>query len=527
MTDTKRWTLIAAILGSSIVFLDSTVTNVALPAIGRQLPATLVDVLEGQSFITNGYLLALSALLILAGALNDYYGRRRMFVIGLVGFGVFSTLCGLSPTIEFLIVFRVFQGAAGALLVPGSLSILTNSFSGEERGRVFGIWAGASAATTIFGPFLGGVLVDLVSWRAVFLINVPLIVLAVYATVRGVQESRDTEATGRFDWLGAFVIALAVGGLSFGAIRGQAQDWHDPLAFIALGVGAVATVVFPILMLRSSNPLVPPSLFRSRNFSVTNLSTLLIYGALYVVSFFFGLFLQGTVGYTATAAGLAGIPTSILLALFSTRFGSLAGRHGPRLFMAVGPAVMALGILWAARIPSGTGAWLLEANHPSTFVPPLGYIVDVLPAFILFGLGLTIMVAPLTTALMASVPGRNAGIGSAINNAISRVGPQLAGAVIFVAITASFYTGLASRVPGLDPNSPTIRSEISPLNPPAAGAAPDVARAAKEASTDAFHLAMYVAAGLLLAGAAVNAVGIQNEGAAAGETRVETQVAAS
>src|SRR4051794_11543589 len=216
MTPQKRWILAAVVLGSSIVFLDSTVVNVALPKIGRELPATLVGVLEGQSFVYNGYLLALSALLILAGALSDYYGRRRMYLIGLVGFGVTSVLCGLAPTMELLILFRVLQGAAGAILVPGSLAILTQTFSGEERGRVFGLWAGASAAVTLFGPFLGGLLVDLVSWRLAFLINVPLIVIAIYATARHLPESRSATASSHFDWLGALVIAVAVGGLSFG-----------------------------------------------------------------------------------------------------------------------------------------------------------------------------------------------------------------------------------------------------------------------------------------------------------------------
>jgi EmrB/QacA subfamily drug resistance transporter len=514
MTRQKRWILAAVVLGSSIVFLDSTVVNVALPKIGRELPVTFVGVLEGQSFVYNGYLLALSALLILAGALSDYYGRRRMYVIGLVGFGITSVMCGLAPNMELLILFRILQGGAGAILVPGSLAILTQTFSGEERGRVFGIWAGASAATTLIGPFVGGLLVDFVSWRLAFLINVPLVLVAVYATLRELPESRAQGASGRFDWLGAFVVAVAVGGLSFGAIRGQERNWQDPLAFAALAVGAVATVAFPILMARSDHPLVPLSLFRSRNFTVTNLSTLLIYGALYVFSYFNSLFTQGVIGYTAAAAGLAGIPGSIFLVLLSTRFGSLAGRYGPRVFMAIGPAVMGVGLLWLARFPATSTPWLLNPTKPETLLPSSGYLIDVLPALLLFGFGLTIMVAPLTTALMSSVPSSYSGIASAVNNAISRVGPQLAGAVIFIAITATFYTGLAGRVPGLDPASPQLRRDVSPLNPPATSVAPEVANAAREASTDAFHLAMLVAAGLLFTGAAVNAVGIRNSSTA-------------
>jgi EmrB/QacA subfamily drug resistance transporter len=506
----KRWTLVAAVLGSGIVFLDSTVVNVALPRIGEELPSTLFGVLEGQSYVYNGYLLTLSALLILAGALNDYYGRRRMFTAGLIGFGVTSVLCGLAPNMEALVLFRVLQGASGALLVPGSLALITATFSGEGQGRAFGIWAGASGATTILGPFVGGLLVDNVSWRAVFLINVPLVLFAIYATARHVAESRDEESTGRFDWFGAAVVAVAVGGLSFGAIRGQERQWEDPAAFVALGVGAVAAIAFPFLMMRSRHPLVPLGLFRSRNFTVTNLSTLLIYGALYVTFYFVTIFTQGTLGYSAAAAGLMGIPGSLFLALFSSRFGSLAARYGPRLFMAVGPAVMALGILWFTRIPSSSDTWDLQLRDAGSLVPPAGYVIDVLPGLVLFGIGLMIMVAPLTTALMTSVPARNSGVASAVNNAISRVGPQLGGALIFIAITASFYAGLSDRLPGVDVSSRQVREAIPPLNRPAETVPPDQLAAAREASTGSFHLAMALSAGLLVAGAAVNAFGIRN-----------------
>jgi EmrB/QacA subfamily drug resistance transporter len=523
MTLQKRWILAAAILGSAIVFLDSTVVNVALPRIGRDLPVSLVGVLEGQSFVYNGYLLALSALLILAGALTDYYGRRRTFLIGLVLFGGTSTLCGLAPDMELLILFRVLQGAAGAILVPGSLAILTQTFEGEDRGRVFGIWAGASAATTILGPLVGGLLVDLVTWRLVFLINVPLVLLAIYATARHLPERRETSSGGRFDWLGATVVALAVGGLSFGTIRGQERNWQDALAFIALGIGAAATVIFPILMARSDHPLVPLWLFRSRNFTVTNLSTFLIYGALYVFSYFNSLFVQGTIGYTATASGIAGVPATLFLVFFSSRFGSLAGRYGPRAFMSLGPAIMGAGLLWLVRFPSNSPPWLLNPSQPETLLPSSGYLVDALPAMIVFGIGLTIMVAPLTTALMASVPPANSGLGSAINNAISRIGPQLAGALIFVAITATFYAGLAARVPGIDPGSAELRRDVAPLNPAAPTVSPPIAAAAHEASTDAYHLAMLVAAGLLFAGAAVNAVGIRNQSTASAVRAARTQ----
>jgi EmrB/QacA subfamily drug resistance transporter len=504
---TKRWILVAAVLGSGIVFLDSTVVNVALPRIGRDLPRSFLGVLEGQSYVYNAYLLALSSLLILAGALSDFYGRRRMFLLGLIGFGVTSVLCGLAPSMELLVLFRVLQGAAGAVLVPGSLALLTANFSGEEQGRAFGTWAGASSATTILGPVVGGLLVDTLSWRAAFLINVPLIVVAVWATWKHIPESRGEQASSQFDWLGAAVVAVAVGGLAFGTIYGQQRAWRDPLGYVALAAGVVATIALPFLMIRSAHPLIPPHLFRSRNFTVTNISTLVIYGALYVSFYYLALFQQGTIGYTAAAAGAAAIPGSLFLIFFSSRFGSLAARYGPRWFMAIGPFVMALGILWWARVPSGSTPWTLQPADPSTYVPPLSYLTDFLPGSIIFGVGVMIMVAPLTTALMTSVPVQNSGVGSAINNAISRVGPQLAGALIFVFLTANFYSALASRLPSVDVWSSAFRSQVSPLNTPPD---PGLIGVVRDASTASFHLAMMIAAGLLLVGALVNAIGIRN-----------------
>jgi EmrB/QacA subfamily drug resistance transporter len=506
----RTWTLVAVVLASGIVFLDSTVVNVALDAIGRELPATYVASLEGQSYVVFGYLLTLSALLILAGAMADVYGRRRMFLIGLAGFGVMSVLCGIAPTMELLILFRLVQGAFGALLVPTSLAIISATFEGEERGRAFGIWAAASGATTLLGPPLGGFLVDAISWRVVFLINVPLVLVALYAGLAHVAESRNPEAKGRFDWLGAIVVAIGVGGLSFGAIRGQQQQWADPLAWLALALGVAATAAAVPLMLRRAAPLIPPFLFRSRNFTVTNISTLLIYGALYVFSYLSAIFVQGTLGYTALAAGLIGLPISVLLTAFSTSVGTFAGRYGPRWFMTIGPALMAVGLLWLTRLPADSASWGASLTEPASLWPPPGYWADLFPAIVLFAIGLTIMVAPLTTALMNSVPERNSGIASAINNAISRVGPLLAGAVIFVAITGAFYSGMQSRVPSMNVDDPGVRREISPLNRPADSVPAAQVQAASEASTDAFHLAMLIAALLCGVGAAVNGVGIRN-----------------
>ena len=509
MTTTQRWSLLAAILGSSMVFLDSTVMILALARIGRELPGTIVSVLEGQAYAISGYLAILAALLILAGALADYYGRRRVFIIGLVGFGGASVLCGLAPTLELLVLFRLLQGAAGALLVPCSLAIITALFEGEARGRAFGIWASGTSAVTLIGPLVGGLLVDGVSWRAVFLINIPVVVLALWATVRHMPETRNEDAQGTFDWLGAAVVVVAVGGLTFGAIRGQDRQWQDPVAWAALAIGLVALGVFPFLMARRPNPLVPLGLFRRRRFATINLSTLLIYGALYTILWFQGLFLQGTLGYTATAAGVVGVPTAILLTLLSPRVGAMAGRHGARRFLAAGPILMAGGLLWLARIPASSEPWHLALGDVSTLVPPTSVLVDVLPFVLAFAVGLSLVVAPLTTTLMSSVPESNAALASAINNAISRIGQPLLSALIFVLVSGAFYASVSGAVPGFDGTDPAMRAAVQPLNAPAPGTAAVVVSAAMVASVDAMRLAALVCAMLLLGGAATNWIGLR------------------
>ncbi len=519
MTKTqKRWTLIAVILGSGIVFLDTSVVNLALKAIGKELPRSFVSsAFEGQSYVYGFYFVTLSALLILAGAITDFFGRRKVFAIGLLGFLATSVLCGIAWNMESLIAFRILQGAAGAFVVPGSLAIITATFEGEEQGRAYGIWAGASAATAILGPFVGGVLVNSISWRAAFFINVPFLLLAVWATLRHVPESRDENAAGHFDWVGSLAVVVAVGGLAFGAIRGEQTRWTGTEAFIALAVGGLALIALPVLMLKRRNPLVPPSLFKSRNFTVTNLSTFVIYGALYVSFTFQGLFMIGTLGYNEPAAGIAGIPSALLLTFLSTRFGKLAARHGPRLFMTVGPALMGLGLLWLVRLPATSAPWVFGSGGGRSLLPPGDYLVDFLPALLVFGAGLAVMVAPLTTAVMTSIPKQNAGVGSAINNAISRVGAPLVTAVIFIAIVSSFYATIGEKVPEVNTESPDFREAVAPLNPPdftklelPPPVEAKIADADKEASTGALHVAVVVASALLFLGAAINGFGIKN-----------------
>lgn len=511
MTPRQRWTLVATIIGSGSVFLDGTVVNLALPSIGRELPSTVFGVLEGQTYVVSGYLAVLAALLILAGALSDHYGRRRVYAVGLASFAVTSALCGMAPTLEWLVLFRLLQGAAGAFLVPGALSIITQTFdAGVQRGRAFGIWASATSALGLLGPLVGGLLVDTVGWRVVFLINVPVLALALWVVVRHVEESRDTKAR-RFDWLGSAVAAMAVGGLSFGLVRGAEHDWQDTLAWISIAVGIVALVAFPILMARRRDPLVPLSLFRSTTFTTINLATFFIYGALYVTFSYQGILLQNVLGYSALAAGAVGIPVGICLTLLSPRLGAMAGRLGARPFLVVGPLLMAGGLLWFARVPVESDPWLAVLAQPATLIPPLDMLVDILPSILLFGFGISCIVAPLTTTLMGSVSERYSGLASAINNAIARVGQPLLGAVVFLAISATFYSTLSTLAPALDGRSPQVRSTFSPLNPPKDDPPSDQVEAARRASVEAFHQAMLVGAGLLVIGAGVSAYGLRDE----------------
>lgn len=509
MTIRQRGTLAVAILGSAIVFLDGSLVYIALPRIGAQLESSFLGRLEAQTYVTSGYLATLAAFLVLAGALGDYYGRRRIFLIGLAGFGATSVLCGLALNLEMLVLGRVLQGIAGALLIPASLAIITSTFEGASRARAFGLWAAVTSALTTLGPPIGGILVELAGWRSMFLVNAPLVLLGAFIAIRYMDETRDENASRSFDWLGAFVAAIAVGGLAFGAVRGQQGQWREPIAFISLGIGAAALIAFPILMAKRPHPLVPLGMFRIRAFSTINLSTLLIYGALYANLGFQSLFLQGTLGYSPLGAALVGLPTGILLTLLSTRVGSLSGRFGVRPFLVAGPLVMAAGLLWWLTVPSTSAPWTASLSQPGSLVPPFDVLIGPLPAVVVFGLGLSLMVAPLTTGLMSSVPVRNAGLASAINNALSRVGQPLVAASVFIVVSGAFYATLAAAVPGTDPNSPELRSAYEALNPPPADAPPAFAAASKIASTSAYHLAVLVGAGLLVAGSVVNAIGLR------------------
>ena len=404
-----RWVLLATILGSSMALLDGTVVNLALPRIADDLDASF----GGLQWILNGYTLALAALILLGGGLGDRFGRRRIFVMGAIGFTVASLLCAISMNVPMLVGARVLQGVAAAMLTPGSLAIIQASFAPEDRGRAIGLWSGLGGVGTAIGPFLGGWLVDAASWRWIFLLNVPLGIAVVTVAVRHVPETRDPNATGRMDLPGAVLGALALAGLTLGLSE---TSWLLAIA------GAALLVAFVVVERRTTQPLVPMALFRSRVFSGTNVVTLLLYGALGVVFFLLGLVLQGPLGYTPLQAGVATVPITLAMLFLSSRAGALAERIGPRVPMTVGPLLVAAAMLLLTRIE-----------------PDSSYVTDVLPGIVVFGLGLALTVAPLTATALGAVDDEHAGIASGVNNAVARTGQLLA--VAAVPVVAGFAPG--------------------------------------------------------------------------------------
>jgi EmrB/QacA subfamily drug resistance transporter len=413
-----RWLVAAAVLGSGIAFLDSTVVTVALPTIGRDLGAGL----NGQQWVLDGYLLSLSALLLSGGAAGDRYGRRRVFVGGLVVFTVASVVCGLSPTVGWLVAARLVQGVGAAALVPGSLALIDVGIRHDERARAVGIWAGMSGVTSALGPFIGGWLVDAASWRWVFLLNVPLAVAALWITVRHVRESRGTTAHGHADLLGTAAVMIGLAGVIYPLIEVPSRGW-TPAAVTAAVIGAIGLVAFAVIEMKAAAPLLPFGVFRSRQFSGANLTTFAVYAALGGALFLLALQLQQSLRYSALAAGVATLPTTVIMLIGSPWAGSLAQRTGPRLPMTVGPFVAAAGLALMARI-----------------TPGVSYVHVVLPAVVVFGVGLMVTVTPLTAAVLAAVPESQAGTASGINNAVARLAGLLAVAVLPVA--AGIHPGI-------------------------------------------------------------------------------------
>jgi len=388
--------LLATVLGSGMAMLDSTVVNVALPSIGRTFDTSLASL----QWTVNAYTLTLAGLILLGGALGDRYGRRRVFVIGVVWFAIASLLCGIAPNVETLIAARALQGVGGALLTPGSLAILQATFHPDDRARAVGAWSGLGGVASAVGPFLGGWLVDAVSWRLVFLINLPLAAVTVVVALRTVPETFDPQPRGRFDVGGAALAALSLAGVTWALVEAQA----DPVAAgIAATVGVVAGIAFVALERRVPEPMLPLDVFKVRLFSSVNIVTLFVYGALGAFMLLFVLQLQTVSGYSAQKAGLALLPVTVVMLLLSARSGDLARRIGPRWQLTLGPLVCAAGLLSLLRV----GA------HPS-------YLADVLPGVLVFGLGLAVLVAPLTATVLASVDVARAGIASGVNNAAAR-----------------------------------------------------------------------------------------------------------
>jgi EmrB/QacA subfamily drug resistance transporter len=404
---TGRLVITAAVLGSGMVMLDGTVVNVALVRIGAELGASMADL----QWITNGYLLALASLILLGGSLGDRYGRRRVFVIGVIWFTAASVACGLAQTPGQLIVARVLQGVGGALLTPGSLALIQASFRREDRAAAIGAWSGLGGVAAAIGPFVGGWLVEYASWRWAFLLNVPLGVATVWVAQRAVPESRDEAASDQFDVLGALLATTALGLTTFALIEHASLGTGPALAVGGLGVAAAAA--FVAVERASTHPLVPLGLFASRQFSAANGMTLLVYAALGALFFFLTLQLQTVLGYGPLPAGLATLPITVLMLLLAARGGELAARIGPRLPMTLGPLVCAVGAALLAGVHAGSSYW-----------------TGVLPGVTVFGLGLTLLVAPLTATVLGAAPDRYVGVASGVNNAVARAGSLLAVAAL-------------------------------------------------------------------------------------------------
>jgi EmrB/QacA subfamily drug resistance transporter len=494
----QRLTLIATILGSTVVFLDSTVVNVALPAISDNLNAGLA----GQQWVVEAYMLTMVSLLLVGGSLGDQFGRRRMFVAGLVAFGATSALCAISPSVEFLVGARALQGVAGALLVPGSLAIVAAAFEGAERGRAVGTWTAWTGIATVVGPAGGGALIGLTSWRAIFWVNLPLIAATVALTLHSVEESRDPDAFRGIDWPGIALSAAGLGGPVFALIEQPTHGWGDPTVWVPLIAGIACFGLFLLYEARARHPMLDLGLFRIRNFAVANLTTLAAYAGLIGGLFFVGLFLQQVAGYSPLEAGLATTPISIILFVLSPRFGRIASGTGPRLPMTAGPIVGGVGLLAMLRVGSGAD-----------------YATEVLPAILVFGLGLAATVAPLTATVLDSVQERRVGIASGVNNGVSRVAGLLAIAVLGAVISAHFGARLDANL-GRGALSPAAARTVSdakaqPLAVPgtrrlAPAEATRVRSASVDASTSAFHLGVLIAGLLMIAGGIASGFGIED-----------------
>jgi EmrB/QacA subfamily drug resistance transporter len=488
-TQAGAWILTAAILGSSIAFIDSTIVNVALPALQSSLGATVIDV----QWVVESYALFLGALILVGGSIGDLFGRRRAFLMGVIVFATASAWCGRAPNIHQLIIARAIQGLGAAFLVPGSLAIISASFDEKERGRAIGTWSGATAITTAIGPVLGGWLIQHASWRWAFFINLPLAAAVIVISLKHVPESEST-AEKHVDWLGAAIITVGLGGLVYGLIESARLGWRDPLVFAPFAIGVVCLIAFFFVEAWVTEPMVPLQLFQSRPFSGANLLTLFLYAAVGIFFFLFPLDLIQVQGYSATATGAAALPFIVLMSFLSRWSGGLVARYGARLPLIVGPVITAVGFILFA-VPSVGGSYW------STFFP----------AFIVLGFGMTVSVAPLTTVVMDAVDQDRAGTASGINNAVARIAGLLAIAVFGIVMVRSFSGHLdhsLARLPIPDEQRNEIQSNYVKLAaleiPPGLdrNTASEIKASVNDAFVYGFRWIMLICAGLSVVSAA-------------------------
>ena len=490
----KRMALVAAIMGSFVAGLDATAVNVALPAIRGDLGGGLA----GQQWVSNAYLLAVGSLILVGGSLGDVFGERRVFSIGVAGFGLVSLLCAIAPSIEVLIACRGLQGAFGALLTPSALAVIVAAFPQAERGAAIGSWTAWAGIATVVGPLAGGYLVDAVSWRWIFAVNIPFVVITLLLVFAAVPARPRGLAHARVDWLGAALTFLGLAGPVLALIRQPVVGWSSPQVWLP-GLGGLALLgAFLVHERRTPAPMLPLGLFKRRNFAAGNLETFAIYSGLGVTFFLLVLFLQEVAGYRALQAGFAMMPSTIVMFVLAKRMGRLADRFGPRLFMGLGPLTAALGLALMLR---------LHAR--------VNYFTDLLPALVIFSVGLACTVAPLTATVLSDADESNAGIASGVNNAIARIASLLAIAAVGAVISAQFSSTLDRRL-GEIRLTHAARAAIAQartqtlarVNPSRAGA--QVSLAVQSASVEAFHVGIGIAASLVAVGGTLGLAGIRN-----------------